>query len=68
MLIRAAPTGIAAAGIDGVTLHSLCKIPVGKSADPTRKAISEVAERLRTARYLIMDEISMASKAFFCSN
>jgi hypothetical protein len=62
--VRGAYTGIAASLIDGKTLHVLAGIPIrgGKQSSRTLKKLREF---WHTKRYLIIDEVSMLSRAFF---
>lgn len=56
--IIAAPTGIAALNIGGVTLHRAFKIPIGPLG-PKDNPTAKVSESLKTAERVIIDEISM---------
>ena len=60
---RAAPTGVAAHGISGRTLHALFRLPIRASAfQPLKPAdIQSVQATLRSCKYLICDEKSMIS-------
>ena len=62
--VKGAYTGIAVSLIDGKTLHVLAGIPVrgGKQSAHTMKKLHAF---WRTKRYLIIDEVSMLSRAFF---
>jgi ATP-dependent DNA helicase PIF1 len=56
--LLAAPTGVAALNIGGSTLHSLCRLPLGRVLRSEIKLDSHRAELLE-AQVLIVDEISM---------
>ncbi|SMY29094.1 unnamed protein product [Zymoseptoria tritici ST99CH_1A5] len=63
-IVRLAPTGAAAYGIDGSTIHALLKLPV--QAKETLRPLapegaSELQRRLRDIRYIVIDEKSMLS-------
>lgn len=64
-----ASTGIAATHIGGTTLHSFANIGLGldKVEDCVKKITKfrQVGERWRSARVLIIDEVSMVSADFF---
>ncbi|KAH0499425.1 hypothetical protein TgHK011_006623 [Trichoderma gracile] len=63
IVARAAPTGVAANAINGVTLHSLLRLPVSKTlselAPLSAADASNVRTKLRHVQYLIIDEKSM---------
>lgn len=63
IVARAAPTGVAANGINGSTVHSLLKLPItkGEMAPLTGGALSALQARLRNYQYVIVDEKSMIS-------
>jgi hypothetical protein len=63
-ILKTAQTGIAASSIGGETLHAFTKIPVS-GGDPSRKSLYSLGIRIKSIRYLIIDEISMVSKQFF---
>ncbi|KPM39851.1 hypothetical protein AK830_g6688 [Neonectria ditissima] len=60
---RAAPTRVAANAINGVTIHSLLRLPVSKTIQglPPISAsdMSNLQAKLRSVRYLVIDEKSM---------
>ena len=65
-VLIAAPTGLAALNVGGLTLHSLLKIEVEHNITspykPLRGALlSELSDFLKRCRLLIVDEISMVS-------
>ena len=55
----AAPTGVAALNVDGVTIHALFRIPVGRILGPTGGYGSEGASYFQNLDVLVIDEISM---------
>ena len=62
----AAPTGIAASNIDGLTLHRLLQLPVQHNCTPPYAALADVPLRVAKnifsdVNLLIIDEISMVS-------
>ena len=64
----AAPTGIAARNINGITLHSLLRLPFSHAtnvdgANIGERAMSILREQFSSVRYLIIDEVSMVSSA-----
>ena len=59
-VIKMAPTGIAANGIDGQTLHQAFKLPWGNQyTSLTEKVMTEVRSELRYLSIIIIDEMSM---------
>lgn len=62
-IIRAAPTGVAAYGISGRTLHALFRFPVGKSGvshdQLNAQNLQALQATFRGVSYLIIDEKSM---------
>ena len=61
-----APTGLAAHGINGITLHRLLQLPVehgraGKYYKLPPDSLHQLRNRLRDLRLLIVDEVSMVS-------
>ena len=59
-VIRAAPTGVAAFGIQGQTLHRLLRLPVRKRFEPLSNSVLLSLQLLyASCRYLIIDEKSM---------
>lgn len=57
----AAPTGVAAANVDGSTLHSLLKLSLGGT---TKKAPQSLVELFTGVVLIIIDELSMISADF----
>lgn len=62
----AAPTGIAAFNVNGITIHRLFKLPVEIDDIPTYKPLSDlelhtIRQELKDTVLLIIDEISMVS-------
>ena len=59
-VIRLAPTGVAAFGINGRTLHSLLRLPVRKGyADLSASNLASLQGQLRGCDFLVIDEKSM---------
>ena len=61
-VVRAAPTGVAAVGINGRTLHSLFRFPVplpSTYAKLTTQNLQALQAKFEGVRYLIIDEKSM---------
>ena len=61
-IIRAAPTGVAAVGINGVTLHSLFRFPVplpSTYARLTTQNLQALQAKFEGVRYVVIDEKSM---------
>ncbi|EAQ87096.1 hypothetical protein CHGG_03715 [Chaetomium globosum CBS 148.51] len=63
IVIRSAPTGVAANGIQGTTLHSLLRLPVGIVAfEPLSPPdVAAAQARLQSLKYLVIDEETMIS-------
>ena len=62
VLLRCAPTGAAAFGINGSTIHSLLRLPIQKKIEPMAAGpLQSLQARLADTRYLIIDEKSMIS-------
>lgn len=62
IIVRAAPTGVAANGINGSTIYSLLRLPISRSSTLpplTPDNLAAAQARLRTVRYLVIDEKSM---------
>ena len=63
IVAKAAPTGVAANAINGVTLHSLLRLPISKNLTElpplTPTELSNLQAKLRAIRYIIIDEKSM---------
>jgi hypothetical protein len=62
IVIKTAPTGIAAFHIHGTTLHTAFRLPFfipSKYVDLTAKPLHELRQSLRNVRLIIIDEISM---------
>ena len=62
----AAPTGIAAFNVIGLTIHQLLMLPVEHENTPQYRTLSDdvlkiVREKLRNVSLIIIDEISMVS-------
>ncbi|HEY2773698.1 MAG TPA: DEAD/DEAH box helicase [Candidatus Binatia bacterium] len=73
-MILAAPTGMAAISIGGVTLHSLCRLPPGWILKGDIQK-NHRRQDIKRAKVLVIDEISMvsanlldATSAFFRAN
>ena len=65
-VLVAAPTGVAAFNINGLTLHSLLQLPTQNKSDATYRPLSArsykiLSESFKHLQYLIIDEISMVS-------
>src|SRR5438270_6225437 len=62
-VVRSAPTGVAAHGISGRTLHALFRLPVKASAYAplTPQNLASVQASLRNCMYLVINEKSMIS-------
>jgi ATP-dependent DNA helicase PIF1 len=59
-VIRAVPTGVAAFNINGVTLHSLLKLPVKGYFEPlTGDHLAQLQVKFHDCHFLIIDEKSM---------
>lgn len=56
-----ATTGKAAFNVNGVTVHSLLKLPIGPSShkDLKGESLAALQENLSTVKYIIIDEYSM---------
>ena len=64
-----ATTGKAAHNINGVTIHSLLKLPISKQQSKrlTGQSLLLLQEKFRTVNYIIIDEYSMlGQKTFAC--
>jgi hypothetical protein len=64
VVVRCAPTGVAANNINGYTLHSLLRLPISKSQELeplVNGALTSLQNKLRQFRYLVLDEKSMIS-------
>src|SRR3979411_2996167 len=62
VVVRSAPTGVAANNINGCTLHSLLRLPVNKlqELEPlVNSSLTNLQNKLWQFRYLILDEKSM---------
>jgi ATP-dependent DNA helicase PIF1 len=62
VVVRSAPTGVAANNINGSTLHSLLRLPVSKAQELeplVNSSLTNLQNKLRQFRYLILDEKSM---------
>ena len=65
-VIVAAPTGIAARNVNGLTIHGILALPVEHGSTPPYRPMSDealkiVRDKLRNVTLLIVDEISMVS-------
>ena len=62
-----ATTGKASYNIQGVTIHSLLKLPVGPrgNKDFTGQSLSRLQESLKGIKYIIIDEYSMLGQVMF---
>lgn len=60
-IIRTAPTGVAAFGIKGRTLHSLFRLPIGgtRLAPLESETLGAIQSRFKDVKYLFIDEKSM---------
>ena len=62
-IVRTAPTGVAAHGIRGRTLHALFRLPVRSGFAPLSASnLAAVQASLRHCEYLVIDEKSMISQ------
>lgn len=62
----AAPTGVAAFHIDGLTLHSLLHLPTkGEFKDLQGEPLHQIQQSLGNVEYLIIDEMSMVGRKIF---
>jgi ATP-dependent DNA helicase PIF1 len=59
VVVKVAPTGIAALGIQGQTIHSLFRLPTGVLDPRTIKLSADTQEILQHLDAVIIDEISM---------
>ena len=59
VVVKAAPTGIAALSIQGQTIHSLFRLPMGLIDPRSIKVSAETQDILRHVDAVIIDEISM---------
>ena len=63
-VIRVAPTGIAAFGINGMTVHSALSLPVKSSFDPLiPSTLSKFQHQWKDIKLLIIDEKSMIGRS-----
>ncbi|MET0297585.1 MAG: AAA family ATPase, partial [Microbacterium sp.] len=56
-----APTGVAALNVDGQTIHSLFRLPVGLIGTSDEKQSDATRKILNTIETLVIDEISMVN-------
>ncbi len=56
-----APTGVAALNVEGQTIHSLLKLPLGVIADAPLRQSAELKRLLGKLDLLVIDEISMVN-------
>ena len=63
----AAPTGKAAYNVQGVTLHSLLKLPVGPRGhkDLKGQSLKQLQQQFEKIQYIVIDEFSMLGQAMF---
>jgi len=62
VVVRSAPTGVAANNINGCTLHSLLRLPVSKTQELeplANSSLTSLQNKLRQFQYLVLDEKSM---------
>lgn len=60
-IVVCAPTGVAALGVGGQTIHSLFRLPTGVIADHEIKQSAELKRLLSTIDTLVIDEVSMVN-------
>ena len=60
-LVICAPTGVAALGVGGQTIHSLFRLPIGVIADHDIQQNADVRKLLNTIETLVIDEVSMVN-------
>lgn len=60
-LVLCAPTGVAALGVGGQTIHSLFRLPIGVIADGEISQSSETRSMLAAMDTLVIDEVSMVN-------
>jgi DNA replication protein DnaC len=59
-LVRAAPTGVAAFGINGQTTYNLLKLPVQRPFEDLPPAsLTPLQQKFKNIHYLVLDEKSM---------
>src|SRR5690606_14280958 len=60
-IVVCAPTGVAALGVGGQTIHSLLRLPTGIIADHEIKQSTELKRMLSSIDTLVIDEVSMVN-------
>ncbi|QRV90295.1 ATP-dependent DNA helicase PIF1 [Ceratobasidium sp. AG-Ba] len=65
MLLKGAPTGIAASVIDGSTIHTLCHLSVNDKQKFGDKTLQCLRQTWNGVEYFVIDELSMMSRGFF---
>ena len=60
-IVVCAPTGVAALGVGGQTIHSLFRLPTGIIADHEIKQSAELKRMLNSIDTLVIDEVSMVN-------
>lgn len=60
-IVVCAPTGVAALGVGGQTIHSLFRLPTGVIADHELKQSTELKRLLSSIDTLVIDEVSMVN-------
>lgn len=60
-IVVCAPTGVAALGVGGQTIHSLFRLPTGVIADHELSQSAELKRMLNSIDTLVIDEVSMVN-------
>lgn len=60
-IVVCAPTGVAALGVGGQTIHSLFRLPTGVIADHAIEQSGELKKMLNAIDTLVIDEVSMVN-------
>ena len=64
-LVRAAPTGVAAFGINGQTIYNLLKLPVQRLFEDLPPAsLTPLQQKFRNIHYLVLDEKLMVGHIY----